>query len=298
LEPTHNGSGSVTACDVLAFGSVRAAAAELAGLRTRPGPAPAQPLPSGFLKHADDQTVVAIAAVFQAVAAGGLASLRFTEWGVLAAPRFFGRVTLAQALQRFAAEGAWGVTPHLIPHRSLHSISGTISQALRIHGPNFGVGGGPGGPLEVLRAAWAMLHGDKLPGVWVVMTGWDPEPIPDGSGLLPGDAQCVGLALALTMGRPGWRGARLHLVPAEQTCGAAGSLVSLSTPDLLNLESLFTALTAADVRSAAVVWQLPDGGRLELERAEPSKGLAGPHAWLANGRVGVGSSGTGAENPL
>ena len=51
LAGTSGKAGSVTACDVLAFGSVRAAAAELAGLRTRPGPAPAQPPPSTATAH-------------------------------------------------------------------------------------------------------------------------------------------------------------------------------------------------------------------------------------------------------
>jgi hypothetical protein len=94
---------------------------------------------------------------------------------------------MAAALQRFAAEGAWGVSPHLIPHRSRHSISGTVSQALKIHGPNFGVGGGPGGTVEVLLAATALLEGKRLPGVWIVLTCLDPESPPDEAGrLAPG----------------------------------------------------------------------------------------------------------------
>jgi hypothetical protein len=296
LELTAN-VAAATCCDVIAHGSVRATPAEIPGLRQKPGPAPGYPLPTGFLRHADDQTVTGVAAVLQAISSHGLGSHRFTEWGVLAAPRFLGRVVLAGAVQRFLAEGAWGVSPHIIPHRMLHSMSGTVSQALKIHGPNLGVGGGPGGLLEALRVAAAMLHGDRLPGLWVVLTGWDPEPIPDALAAAPAGAGCVGLALALTAARPHWRGRRLRLVPAEQDRPPRRKPPRGTDLDLLSLESLLAALTVPDVRTAAVVWQLEDGGRLELDQPEAAKSLAGPHGWLAgSGRVSVGSSGAGAEN--
>jgi hypothetical protein len=240
-----------------------------------------------------------MAAVLQAIHAHGLGAMRFTEWGVLAAPRFFGRVMLAHILLRYQAEGAWGMSPHVIPHRSLHSMSGTVSQALRIHGPNFGVGGGPGGVLEALRCATAMLHGDKVPGVWVVLTGWDPEPIPDGTPVVPTGSECIGVALALTEARPGWRGARLCLVSAEQSPAETTKPGHGRTPDLLSLEALMAALTVPDTKGATVVWQLEDGARLELERVGTRSGLAGPHSWLpGDGCAIVGSSGAGAENPL
>jgi len=299
LEPTHHQSGSAVCCDLLAYGSVREAPAALPGLRQKPGPAPAERLPPSLLRHSDDQTVVGMAAVLQAIHAHGLTTTRFTEWGVLAAPRFFGRVMLAHTLLRYLAEGAWGMSPHVIPHRSLHSLSGTVSQALRIHGPNFGVGGGPGGVLEALRCAAAMLHGDKVPGVWVVLTGWDPEPIPDGTPVAPPGSQCIGVALALTEARPGWRGARLRLMPAEQSLTGSTKAMPGATPDLLSLEGLMAALTVPDTKAATVVWQLEDGCRLELERVGTGSGLTGPHSWLTGGgRVIVGSSGAGAENPL
>jgi hypothetical protein len=273
--------------------------AELGSLRQKPGPAPAERLSPTLLKNADDQTVVGMAAVLQAIQAHGMSAMRFTEWGVLAAPRFLGRVTMAAARQRYLREGAWGMSPHLIPHRCLHSISGTVSQALKIHGPNLGIGGGPGSVLEALRCATAMLHADKLPGVWVVLTGWDPEPVPDDTGVAPPESQCLGLALALGTARTGWRGPRLRLIPAEESLNKSARASREQSHDLLTLERLMTALAVPEAKAAAVVWQLEDGGRLELERAGSNLGLAGPHAWgLAGGRVIVGSSGAGAENSL
>ncbi|MHB1423224.1 MAG: hypothetical protein ACYC3I_08530 [Gemmataceae bacterium] len=177
---------------------VRVSLESLPELRRKPGPVPGEPLPTYFLKHADEQTVAALCAVYHAIHEAGLQTTCFRDWGVVAAPLFLGRAAMAAALQRFAVEGAWGVSPHLIPHRSLHSISGTISQALKIHGPNFGVGGGPGGQSEILLAATALLEGKGLPGVWVVLTGLEPELPPDEAGRLVPGTQAVGQALALT----------------------------------------------------------------------------------------------------
>src|SRR5262249_6770324 len=148
----------------------------------------------------------------------GLTDTPWHDWGVLAAPRFLGRACLAQALQRFALEGAWGVSPHLIPHRSLHSVSGTVSQALGIHGPNFGVGGGPDSAAEGLLAAAALVAEQRVPGVWLVLTGWDPEPVLDSPGMpspnghpREADSSCLAAALALTPPGAAWQGARLQI---------------------------------------------------------------------------------------
>jgi len=293
LEPTPTGRTSGLACDVLAHACVRVAPSELPGLRQKPGPMPLAPLPAGLLKHSDDQTVAGMAAVLQAISSGGLASTRFTEWGVLAAPRFIGRVSMVTLLQRFAAEGAWGVAPQLIPHRSLHSLSGTISQALKIHGPNLGIGGGPGALSEILWTATAMLHGDRLPGIWIVLTGWTPEPVVQSGEPLPADSRCTGLAMALTTARPGWRGPRIRLRPTSQHRESAPS----ASADGLTIESLHAGLSAPDVHATTVVWQLEDGARLELEHVDRSLAFAGPHTRpLSAGRIGVASSGAGAEN--
>jgi hypothetical protein len=181
-------------------------------LRRHPGPVNGEPLPSALLKHADEQTIAGLSAVNQAIAKAGLQTTCFRDWGVVAAPRFLGRPTMAAALQRFIAEGAWGVSPHLIPHRSLHSISGTVSQALKIHGPNFGVGGGPNGSGEALLAATALLERKQLPGVWVVLTCLNPQLPPDEAGRMPPGTEAVGMALALTPIGTSSSPLRLHIV--------------------------------------------------------------------------------------
>jgi hypothetical protein len=198
-------------CEVSAEAVVRVSLASLAELRRNPGPIHGEPLPVSLLKHADEQTVAGLSAVYQAIAKAGWHSTCFQDWGVIAAPRFLGRPAMQAALRRFAAEGAWGVSPHLIPHRSLHSVSGTVSQALKIHGPNFGVGGGPNATVEALLAATALLQGKQLPGVWVVLSCLKPELPADEAGLPAPCAQAVGLALALTP------------IPHSSSCGTGGT---------------------------------------------------------------------------
>jgi hypothetical protein len=219
------------------------------------------------LKHADEQTVVGLAAVLQAMEAHGLHTNSLTEWGVLAAPRFLGRASLAAALQRFAVEGAWGVSPHLIPHRSMHAVSGTISQALGIHGPNFGVGGGTESASEMMLAAATMIAEDRLPGVWVILTGWDPEPSLQRQGTSSngqrGSAEsvCNGVAMALVAAAPGATETRLEIRMRVRANTHGNGRPSSHTWPLLCLEALQDALAGTGETKA---WRLLFGGSIEL----------------------------------
>ena len=272
-------AGTAVCCDVLAHGTIQATEEMLPILRQKPGITLGEPLPASFLKHADEQTVAGLAAVLKAIQAHGLAVTRFTAWGVLAAPRFLGRLALRGHLQRFANEGAWGISPHLIPHRSLHSVSGTVSQALKVHGPNLGVGGGPSAAAEVILAAAMWLAGDHLPGVWVVLTGSDSEANPGFTKKSAADPVCNALALALVAARPGWSGWRLRLVPTGATENRFNSSKTGESPTLFGLESLLPAFTSQDSLPVALIYNL-GSSRLELERPR----LAMP-SWETNGRA-------------
>ena len=191
-------------CDVTASGAARATADEVTTLRRSLALPGREPFPSPFLKHADEQTVVGLAAVIDALRRAGRGADEFRAWGVVVASRLMGRTALAPALARFRAEGTWGVSPHIIPHHSLHAPSGTISLALKSHGPNFGAGGGPGAFADGLLTAAALLEEGHVPGVWAVFTGWSPEPALDDAGrVTTPDAVCraAALALARTPGR-------------------------------------------------------------------------------------------------
>ena len=202
-------------CAVAARALLRVPVEQVAPLRKQPGPAPS-PFPVSFLKHSDEQTVVALAAVFTAIRDHQLPG-DFRHWGAVAGPRFLGRATTAAAVPRFLAEGAWGVSPHVVPHRSLHAVSGTLSQALKLHGPNFGVGGGPGSEGELMLADMALLQGMRLPGVWLLFSRCQPDLCPDGSGAPPPGTEIQALALALVPVAAGLP--RLALVPAPGNHG-------------------------------------------------------------------------------
>jgi len=228
-------------CDVGAFATVRATAEDLAALRQKSANSLDRPLPVGLLKQADEQTIAGVAAVWRAIDRGGLAETSFADWAVLAAPRDFGRAAMADAVARFAAEGAWGLSPHLIPHRSLHALSGTLSQALPSHGPNFGVGGGPESAAEIFLAAAALLARDPPPGIWVVLTGGAPGPRP----------MCMAAALALVPVRASVSGLRFRVIPSAE----GGSVMTL--------ESLVLTLSNSPPLPTAT-WHLGGAARLEM----------------------------------
>jgi hypothetical protein len=190
-------------CAVIAHGHVRLSAEMLPHARQMPGPSPGTPLPASFLKQSDEQTVAGLLAVYRALHDFGLDPAALGGWGVLAAPQLLGRAAIGPALECYAEEGAWGISPHLIAHRSLHAVSGTISQALGLHGPNFGVGGGPDAEADALLLAASLLEGGRPPGLWVVLTAGVPAE--------PAGLAWQGSALALTPAVLGWTGRSLQI---------------------------------------------------------------------------------------
>ncbi len=183
----------------VAAAAFRCADAELISqTRRQPIAVGTEKLPLSFLKHAEDQTVVALLTVLDALDAQDWHAKSFADWGVIAAPSRFGRHGMAASILGYCKEGPWGVSPHVIPQQSFHAMSGAISQALKIHGPNFGVSGGPNpGPDGILLAA-AMLADGNLPGLWLLVTGHESEWIPSADGQPSPPPVCNALALALT----------------------------------------------------------------------------------------------------
>jgi hypothetical protein len=200
---------------VRAVGLARLDAAALAASRRAPGPIPEgwKPIAPTFLKTSDDQTVAAVCGVFDAIAAQpDTAAAAFADWGIVVASRYLGRAQLASALRRFAQEGVWGVSPHLIPHFALHSPAGTLSLALGSHGPNLGVGGGPTSAVEGALTALTWLSEGRLPGVWLMLTGHEPDLIPDSN--VPTESRALALALTPDDGTAS-RSPRLRIVASD-----------------------------------------------------------------------------------
>ena len=241
-------------CGLLAASVVRVPVEVIPELRKKPGPVPAGTLSPAFLKHSDEQTVVGLSAVYQAMESGDLLGKDFSQWGVLGAPRWLGRNTVGAILSRFDVEGAWGVSPHLIPHRSLHSLSGTISLALKSQGANYGVGGSQGLIGETFLSALALLKRYDLPGVWAVFTQLDPEfpPIPSGQPV-PGST-AVAAAMALTP----WN------ANSDLPCVRVHTSMAQSRDNSVPLDSLIVALDRLKNGSPRQVLELEHGAWLEV----------------------------------
>jgi hypothetical protein len=243
-------------CHVAAHATVRANPEQLAQWRREPPHLTGQPLLASLVKHSEDQTVVAVAALHSALSAHGWLGRSFTEWGVIAASNFFGRGGNALTIQRYAQEGAWGVSPHMIPHHSLHALSGTISQLLKVHGPNFGISGAAQACQEAFLIAAALLAEGNVPGLWLVLTGHEREWIPVENGKTVEPARplvCEAVAMALMPAVRGEDGLMLQVGPDLHRVGLAD----------LTLHAFASALEAAGLTRGQ--WRLPGTGWVELQ---------------------------------
>jgi hypothetical protein len=275
-------------CDITAHHIASWRADQFPLLRQRPGADDAARLPANLLKHSDEQTIAALAAVLRAIADFRMPLDFFADWGIVSAPCFLGRSALANALDQFAVDGPWGISPHLIPHRSQHAVSGTISLALNIRGPNFGAGGGSDGPTEGLLSAAALLAENSIPGVWVTVTGWDPD-------LLPGkdNSRCACWAVALALVSRSTGSANPYLVVSG---GATPGYAAEREPTMARFATLLEPVLSAGLREARTAWVYP-GGWIELGREKTTAPLREPHFlhrlsggrsdWTQAGRAGM-----------
>jgi hypothetical protein len=244
------------------FGTARADLAAIASMR-KSLPAWAPPdTPGHFLKHADEQTVLAVAAVDQAIQSSGLSADRYRDWAIVAAPRFIGRIAGVATLDRFGRGGGPAISPHLIPQHSLHSVSGALSILLASRQPNVGVGGAGNSLVESLLAALTFPVAPGS-GTWVVCTSWDPEPQFDEQGQCLNAPIVYAVALAIEAAASGQTCGNLRLLAGNDAAQSAGDPPA-STAELCRALAALTPGGAAD----CFKWQLPWGGRLVLEVRE------------------------------
>lgn len=202
---------------------------QLQRLRTEMRLPEGQPLPHAFVRHADEQTLAGLAAVLQTWRQLPQPLPLAEQWGVLAAPEYFGKEATLAALQRYRAEGPSAISPHLIPNHCLHSLAGSISVLLGLHGPNYGVGGGPGQFAELLLAGILETVQQPVPGFWLVATAW--RMVPSELGL---SAQSVPVCLALALAVCRVPQAELHSLPSRR-CDALAQAGSTPPHDSSNL---------------------------------------------------------------
>jgi hypothetical protein len=212
------------AFEIAAAGWVEAQAAELRTLRSKPAAGELITLPGNYHRYSDELSIVGLEAQLRAIRKAGWKPADLSDWGVASAPRYPGRLSAAKVLYRFAARGPLAASPFVISHNSLHSGAGEISLALHIHGPTFGVGGGTSHVADGFLAGWSALSDGRLPGVWIVLAAWDPEPAPDTEGVYAGDPVCRGIALAV---RPVRDGSTIRLNFYAGRSAAASTLAEL-----------------------------------------------------------------------
>ena len=257
-------------CGVEAFGVMRLPLDEIALLRKNPGPSLGSKIPVSMLKHADHQTVLGLAAILKAANDFGWQEHAFADWGVIAAPRFLGRIPAAAVIDRFQTLGVSGMSPIIIPTLSLHAPAGSLSLAIKSHGFNYGVGGGPGHLTEALLAGLAARDDGDVPGVWVVATGFDPEPIPDvaGKSIVP----TFGYAVALALVSKSTGTTRLHLRMVPTAAVDSASQATTEPPSLVELAA-FLSDSDPGLRTRRWFGAIPGGGAFEIED-DPARGIA------------------------
>jgi len=246
---------------ICAVGAAQANLEAIGPLRKRL-PAWVPPETAGhFLKYADEQTVVAVAALDQAITAGELPREQLAHWSVIAAPRCIGRLAGWTTLDRFARGGGPAISPHVIPQHSLHSVSGALSILLASHEPNLGVGGGADSLVQGLLAAFTLPRAPRAVGTWLIATAWSPEPKATAQENNTAKIVCYAVALGLSAQAAAGRLGRLRL-----TTGPADDLRLLGSGPAVpaGAVELCQALAGA---GGTFRWPLAWGGRLTLELA-------------------------------
>ena len=158
-------------------------------------------LPPRFLRHADEQTVIGMHSIIRAMAADTQDSRDTSNDAVIAATCLAGQPSAARTMIGLRDKGPVAVTPHIVPQCSLHSVASAASVGFGMHGPNFGVGGGPHAPAEgfLLALTLAPMLAKTSPSsrIWLVCTGWDQPPSLDANGNLTNDPVCRGMTFVL-----------------------------------------------------------------------------------------------------
>jgi hypothetical protein len=209
-------------CTVASHALVEARLSAIAALRDQPPPAGAPSLPPRFLRHCDEQTVVGMRAVLEAIARHPAPRPAFDRYGVIGSSCAAGRIAAAQTLSQLKTGGSVVVSPHIVPQCSLHAPASAVSVALGMHGPTIGASGGPHALSEGLFTAFSLLQDATCDGIWLVVTEWDEEPRLDPAGKPLDDPLCRALAMALVPSGDATTSLTLHLHRAADVSDRAG----------------------------------------------------------------------------
>lgn len=180
---------------IVSVGTSRLTVGELAAARQQITGKFSASLKPQFLKHSDPQTLAAVEALTAATddfepRLCVPTSDNFADWAIVSATQYLGRSAFAAVIEKYQIDGPWGVSVQVIPHTSPHAVASTLSLALASHGPCIGVGAAPGEETQALLTTATLLERSEIPGTWLVLSGWSPEPPIDVEGTETIEAQC------------------------------------------------------------------------------------------------------------
>ena len=244
-------------CVVASYATSRLQSDAVNALRKQSSNLPGD-LGNSVLRHSDEQTLTALVAVKDAISHFESPPENLQDWGVVASSRYLGRTAFAQALNKFAVDGPWNVSVQVVPNRSLHSPASMVGLALGCHGPCVGVGGGLDGEPDAWLTATSLLDQHRLPGIWLIFSGWEPDEQINLDGVPTNDACCTSLAIALQPSTSQSGVAKLRIVydPNE--------VVPLAVPAKETAMRRFENFVAGGMNGQTMTAMLGGGLRVEM----------------------------------
>ena len=122
-------------------------------------------------------------------------------------------------------------------------------------------GGGADGEGQALLTAMSLLTDGKLPGVWLLLSGWTPELNVDAGGTPTTEARCHALAVALLPAAANSNGLHLRIAPDFDMSDDADTHTPQRSSSWL---SLLTTMLQRQPQKLNVVAPLCDGLRLQI----------------------------------
>jgi hypothetical protein len=183
---------------IVAGGTARLTMAELAENRKELMQCLPKFLSPQLLRHSDEQTLASLVAISEAIRSANMTQSDFSDWAIVSTSRNLGRSAFAAVIDKYRDEGPWGVSVHVIPHCTAHSVAGTISLALQSHGPCIGAGVGDDLEIDALLSTACILRRPDWFGAWIVFSAWSPELSIDTTSRPTSDSMCLAAAIAVT----------------------------------------------------------------------------------------------------
>jgi len=188
-------SGKPVMLSIEAIGSAGLTMAEIVASRKEPFTCFPRALSPQLLRHSDEQTIVALVALSEAMHSFAPTRSDYGDWAIVSSSRNLGQSAFAGVMNKYRDDGPWGVSVQVIPNCTAHAVAGTISLALASHGPCIGVGSNPGREVEALYSIASILRRPNWTGGWIVFSGWSPELTLDTRGLPVSASTCFAAVL-------------------------------------------------------------------------------------------------------